>query len=221
MFDLDAAVGEWRAGMRRGRVLTSEDLDELEDHLRAAYEVELHLEPSLLPSRAFARAQVTLGLPNELAGEFAKVAGRGWRRLLTAAWVTFGASWLLPVHRHGISLTDVDWGEGLLPGIQALWLALSDPGEPMAMLSGLTNLFMLATVMKIAEAGRSRVAGLAFLLLAGVVVNGWWLLAMEPHSDLLAGYWAWMSSFAMAGGALALRARVLPEETPGALAAAP
>lgn len=221
MFDLDLAVGEWRGRMARSRVLTRDDLDELEDHLRAAYDLEMHLTPALTPADAFDRARALIGGAETLAGEFAKVGGRVWRKLLHGAWAVFGVSWLLPVHRHGITVLDLDLSEGLLPGIQALHVAMSDPSQPVGLLSGLTNLIVLATLWRIGDAGRSRVAALSALLFAGAVLNGWWFASSEPRGDLLAGYYAWVSSFALAGAGLALRARTLPASEPDRLAAAP
>ena len=220
MFDLDAAVGAWRARFARDRSFSTFDLDELEDHLRAAYEVELHLDPGLAPAAAFEQARSVLGEPEDLAGEFAKVGGKLWRWLLRAGWAVFAVSWLLPVHRFGNTLLDMEWKDGVLPGAEALLLGLTGLGGPVGVMSALTNLAMAATFWRISDAGRHRVAAMAALLLAGVVLNLSWVVWADQPSDLLAGYWAWTASFGVAGAGLLLRARALPEPSPRDLLAA-
>lgn len=211
MFDLDAAVGGWRARFARDRSFSVFDLDELEDHLRAAYEVELHLDPGLAPAVAFEQARAVLGEPEVLAGEFDKVGGKVWRWLLRAGWAAFAVSWLLPVHRFGNTLLELEWKDGVFPGVEALLLALTGLSGPVGVMSGLTNLAMAATFWRISDAGRPRVIRLTALLLASVVLNLWWVVWADSPSDLLAGYWAWTTSFAIAGAGLLLRARALPE----------
>ena len=211
MFDLDGALRGWRAAFVRDRSFAVSDLDELEDHLRAAYEVELYLDPRLVPAEAFERARAGLGAPADLSGEFAKVEGKAWRRLLTAGWVMFAVSWFLPVHHYGITLGQTDVHEGILPGFQAFLLALQGAGGPVGVLSALTNLAMAATFWRIRDAGRSRVAVLAALLLTSVALNLFWLFWADQPSDLLAGYYAWTGSFGIVGSGLLLRARALPE----------
>ncbi len=221
MFDLDAAMSAWRAGFARDRSFSANDLDELEDHLRAAYEVELHLDPDMAPVAAFEQARAVLGTRDDLSGEYAKVEGKAWRALLTSGWVMFAVSWFLPVHREGITLADLDWQEGFLPGIQAFLVALGEVDETLGVLSAFTNFLMAATFWRIADAGRHRVALSAALLLASVAPNLWWLATADPWTDLLAGYWAWTASFGVAGVGLALRARALPASTSHDLILAP
>ena len=222
MFDLDAAVRGWRAGFARERSFTNADLDELEDHLRAAYEVELHLDPGLAPAAAFEQARSVLGEPRALRGEFAKVEGRAWRWLLRAGWAAFALSWLLPVHRFGTNLLEWDLRAGLFPGVEALLVALTPGGGPFPVMSALTNVAMAATFWRISDAGRDRLTALGGLLLAAVVLNLWWVAAWaDSPADLLAGYWAWTASFGTAGSGLLLRARTLPEPAPRDALAAP
>jgi hypothetical protein len=213
VFDLDAALSAWRVGFARDRPFSANDLDELEDHLRAAYEVELHLDPGLAPAVAFTQARAGLGTPGDLSGEFAKVEGKAWRRLLTSGWVVFAVSFLLPVHRFGITLTEFRLKDGLFPGVEAILIALTNGGGPLGVLSVLTNLAMATTFWRISDANRHRAGTLAGLLLASVVLNLWWLVWADAPSDLLAGYYAWTASFGVAGAGLALRARALPEAT--------
>jgi hypothetical protein len=212
MFDLDDAVHAWRREFARERSFATSDLDELEDHLRAAYEVELDLNPGLVPSRAFAHACETLGAPTALSGEFAKVEGKGWRRLLRAGWLVYAIAFFLPVARNGITLGEMNLHEGLLPGIEAFLLAFRGAGGVVGIFSALTNVVMLMTFRRISDAGRDRVWLLTALMLTATVLNLWWLFEVDHVSELYAGYYAWLASFGITGTALAMRARALPEE---------
>ncbi len=208
MFDLDRAVLTWRRSFAGERSFSTDDLDELEDHLRAAYELELELSPGLAPARAFSHACESLGRAETLSAEFAKVAGGWWRRLLRVGRVAYGVSFLLPVARFGITLPEMNVHEGGLPGIQAVLVALQS--DPVSAVTALTNLAMLASFWRIAHAGRRRVALLALLVGASAVLNLAWYLRSFAPSDLFAGYYVWVASFAVTGCALALRARALP-----------
>lgn len=209
MFDLDGAVREWRREFANERSFSRHDLDELEDHLRAAYEVELVLNPAAAPARAFAGACETLGTAGALSEEFAKVGGRTWRRVLNAGWLLFAVSFFLPVARHGIRLVG-NFGDGLLPGIQALILAVGGFAGTLGVASGLTNLVMAATFWRIGDAGRIRVRVLALLMTLAVVLNLCWLVLGDDPSGLYAGYFAWLGSFGVVGTGLWLRSRLLP-----------
>lgn len=211
MFDLDGALYAWRSSFAKERAFTTADLDELEDHLRAAYEVELHLDPGLTPARAFAHACESLGTATDLSGEFAKVEGKAWRRLVRTGWVVYILAFFLPVARYGITLGQGDFHDGLLPGIEAFLLALKGAGGVAGIFSALTNLVMISTFRRISDAGRSRVGLLAALVLAATALNLWWLFAVDQVSDLYAGYYAWLASFELVGTGLLLRARALPE----------
>ncbi len=213
MFDLERAVVDWRRGFAKERSFSRYDLDELEDHLRAAYEVELHLNPTLAPERAFGYACETLGSPGVISEEFAKVEGRSWRRMLTVGWLLFATSFFLPVAHYGITFGQGNVEEGLLPGIQALLLALGGWGGAIGVLSGLTNLFMLATFWRISDAGRGRARLLAWLMTLGVVLNLCWFVLTDDRSDLYMGYYAWLASFGVVGSGLWKRAASLPAET--------
>lgn len=212
MFDLDGAVREWRRGFARERAFTTCDLDELEDHLRAAYEVELDLNPALAPRDAFHYARTLMGSSEVLSAEFEKVEGRAWRRLLTAGWVVFAISFFLPVARDGITLGQLDVGEGLLPGVQALLLAMAGWGGAVGVASGLTNLVMAATWWRVSDAGRGRIRLLAWLATLAATINLCWFFLGDYHPDLLAGYYAWLSSFGITAAGLWTRARELPVE---------
>lgn len=209
MFDLDDAVREWRREFTRERTFSVSDLDELEDHLRAAFEVELDLDPGLTPARAFTYASENLGAATALSGEFAKVEGKGWRRLVRTGRLLFLVSFFLPVVDGGISLVDANVHDGFLPGIQAFLVAVRWGGA-FGIASALTNLFMIPTFRRISEAGRDKVWLFTALMLAATALNLVWIFDTDNVSDLSAGYWAWLASFALVGTGLLLRARSLP-----------
>jgi hypothetical protein len=202
MFDLKLAVRAWRNEFAKQRSFSATDLDELEDHLRAAYELELDLNPGLAPAEAFSCACETLGSPADLSVEFAKVDRRSWRGLLTAGWVLFVVSFFLPAHEFGVS------------GLQAFWLALSGEAGAVGVLSALTNLLMPLTGWRPFHADRRGLLARVALLLAGVALNLWWFTYVDRTSELQAGYFAWLASFGLVGTGLLLRARALPETLP-------
>ena len=63
MFDLEKELRRWREREERGSSLLALELDELEDHLRARIDLELQLNPTLAPARAFRVARDELGEP--------------------------------------------------------------------------------------------------------------------------------------------------------------
>ena len=67
----------------------------------------------------------------------------------------YAVAFFLPVARYGITLQDASGGD--LPGIEALWLALTGAGGTVGILSALTNLVMVLTFRRISDAGRDRV----------------------------------------------------------------
>jgi hypothetical protein len=211
MFDLDHAVLQWRRDFARERVFTGTDLDELEDHLRAAYDVELELNPSLPPARAFTYAVENLGTRGDLSCEFAKVSGKGWRRLLNAGRLLYVGAFFLPVEKYGVTLAHTSLDQGVLPGIQAFLVALLG-GNVVGVLSALTNLLMAMAFLRQTRTGRKRAMKLSLALLGAGVLNLSWLVTPGLVSDLYAGYYAWLASFGVTGAALLLHARELPVE---------
>src|SRR5262245_62896883 len=71
MPDTDRLVSEWRLSMAAHFSGREEVLDELEDHLRDV--IEELTDAGTPPERAFPMAAARLGLPTEIAAEFAKV----------------------------------------------------------------------------------------------------------------------------------------------------
>ena len=105
MFDLERAVLRWRESQERESSLSPCEVDELEDHLRARFDLELDLDAALAPATAFAIARHELGEGATLDREFAKARKPKWRRWLVAGWALLAASFLLPVggeNRHEV-----------------------------------------------------------------------------------------------------------------------
>lgn len=207
MFDVEAGINDWRVQIARERTLTDDSIAELEDHLRSAY--RSHVAGGMLPQEAFRLARESLGTAEVIATEFRKVEGTGWRNLVRLGWVAFVVAFLLPVHEAGITLTDLDLREGLLPGVQAFLVALLDGDLPITTVSALTNFLMLATVWSLRSSSRKLTLLFAAGMFAATLTNAWWMTSMDTITELRAGYFAWCSSFAVVGTGLAMRARYL------------
>lgn len=208
MFDIVDALREWRK-TARGCGLSVAEIDELEDHLYSAYVA--HRERGECASDAFVAALRTLGAMEHVSSEYRKVRSDKWRGLLEAGWVVFIFSFFLPVVDGGITLFDGNVREGLLPGFQAIRLALEE-GSWYAV-SALTNALMLATMWRVTELPRTCVALLAGAMCGSTLLNGWWLLAMNGTSELRAGYFLWLVGFGLASVALWARVRSLAWKT--------
>lgn len=209
MFDLDMAVASWRKGLRRRSSLSPRELDELEDHLRAHFELELELNAALAPPRAFAIVRADLGEPAVLSREFAKARRPQWKRLLVAAWALFAVSFVLPA----VSEPIFDPSGGLVasvPGWDAFLSALSGMAGSLGLLSAYTNGLILVAGLWM---GRKRLRHLRWAapMMAAVAALNlvYWPIwvAIEGGMTLQAGYFAWAGSFTCAATALCLRAR--------------
>ena len=100
-FDLDARVARWRRWQERTSSLSPRELDELEDHLRAYVDLELELNATLGPARAFRVACREIGPGPVLSKEFAKVGKARWRRVFITGWAMYAVSFLLPSAEMG------------------------------------------------------------------------------------------------------------------------
>jgi hypothetical protein len=126
--------------------------------------------------------------------------------LLKSSWAMFAVAFFLPVADGGITLLSPDMREGLLPGFQAIRLALEEGGWHS--ISALTNLVMLATIWRSAGMGRRRTLALAGAMMAAAVLNALiWL--PEMGADLRVGYILWSCSFGLAAAGLLVRLRHL------------
>ena len=199
------------------------ELDELEDHLRARIDLELQLNPTLAPARAFRVARDELGEPAAVSREFAKAGKPRWRRLLVAGWVLFGASFLLPaffVPGTGLGLSR-PFGIQPYYGFEIFWKLILLPvdGKLAGLLAAvIPNLALVLTLPAFlgTPGGQRRwlrwavtMVGLGTLAMAvlmppvAVSVNG--ELAFAQHIGI--GFWAWSLSFVCAASALWLRDR--------------
>jgi hypothetical protein len=80
---LDSRIGEWRSYLARRRTIRSDDLAELEDHLRG--EVEALIEVGLSEDEAFLIAVRRMGAADALSQEFAREhSDRLWRHWMAA-----------------------------------------------------------------------------------------------------------------------------------------
>ena len=196
MFDLDTAVQDWRQRMERQSSLSTREVDELEDHLRARVDLELELDGALTRARAFATASEHVGKPAALSTEFAKAGTPQWRRLLVAGWAIFGVSIFLPVFeefvvRYGY---DVFWERWpiCLPMLLTLWGATAKKERMMCWLNGAAAAYLV-------------VLGLTELILGGSIT----LIAGDTirNGRFLQGYWTWTASQVLVTAALWTRAR--------------
>ncbi len=96
MFELEKALARWRGRQERESSLSPCELDELGDHLRACFHLELELNPELTRAQAFAAAGQEMGGPQALSSEFARAGRPRWKVLLVAGCALFAASFMMP-----------------------------------------------------------------------------------------------------------------------------
>ncbi len=207
MFDLDSAILRWRNDFALDDAFTKSDLDELEDHLRTAFQDDV--DDGTEPILAFENARNDIGAIAELSSEFGKVKSGVWRKFLTAGWAMFVLAFFLPVHSGGITLAVADWDVGALPGFEALYYGITGELGLMGFLSALTNVLMGLSVCGWAIRKRQNVFVLAGCLAAAVFLNLYWLT--DGLHDLRLGYFVWWASFASVAAGCIIRARELPE----------
>lgn len=199
MFELEREVRNWRTRVERGSSLSPREVDELEDHLRALVDLELELDASLAPRRAFAIARHTLGEPKSLSREFARAGRPRWKLLLAGATALYVASLLLPVFRldllpaWGIDAW-VPRGYELLAAVELLPLNL-----PM--------LLILPLIWRKRRLKGTWLAGILGVIGASTLGVGVADALKGGDITLLPGFWAWAASFVLASVALWLRRR--------------
>jgi len=197
MFDLEKAVGRWRKKLESESSLSPREVDELEDHLRAGFDLEMELTPAQTPVAAFASASGGMGEPAELSKEFARAGSPRWRRLIYAGWALFAVSFVLPVLGEGPRGSGL-FDFGTIFGWEALVYALR--GNLLEQLSAATNLLMLGSLLVLRTARRGPGRWLRWLMGGAGVLNilSWPITAVAeggPVSDLRSGYWLWAASF--------------------------
>lgn len=231
MFELETEVAKWRRKVERSSSLSPREVDELEDHLRARFELELAVTPERPPARVFNAVLDELGEAAALSKEFAKAGRRRWRPLLLAAWAVFSVSFFLPISR----MAWVDSG-ALHPDLMALvgsqrpyellWtlITMGMTDAVLAVWIGaavlLPNLPMLMTLPVLLGSRRPDRRWLRWILGGMGVVNlGLGMFRVFSPSPFPyeegavafstpgAGYWLWSASFAFAAAALWLRSR--------------
>lgn len=199
MIEVENEVRRWREKVERESSLSPREIDELEDHLRARADLEMELDPALAPARALAIARDELGQATELSREFAKAGKPRWRRWLSVGLAMFGVSYFLPV------------AEGF-PGWEALLRALDHAGNPIELLSPLSNGAVLATLLLLRYTHPSRGRWLTWLMTGATTLNLYWAIVfaldgLNPLVELGIGYWTWFGSFGCLAAALWLRDR--------------
>lgn len=197
MFDLEKAVGRWRKKLESESSLSPREVDELEDHLRAGFDLEMELTPAHPPVAAFANASGGMGEPAELSKEFARAGSPRWRRLIYAGWALFAVSFVLPVLGEGPGGSGL-FDFGTIFGWEALVYALR--GTLLEQLSAATNLLMLGSLLVLRTARRGPGRWLRWLMGGAGVLNIlywpiWAVAEGGPVSDLRSGYWIWAASF--------------------------
>ena len=222
-FDLDARVARWRRSQERTSSLSPRELDELEDHLRAYVDLELELNATLGPARAFRIACREIGPGPVLSKEFAKVGKARWRRVFITGWAMYAASFLLPSAEMGFDA-----------GYRFVWdIASRGLFYPQVLaFVVLPNLAMLTTIRVLL--GRKPPYGRRAKWMLGaagvgamgtaVFISG--LFAFSPENRGLwegiarfgTGYWIWATSLTTVATALHLRAREWASASPKASA---
>ena len=202
MFELDTEVRNWRTRLERGSSLSTRELDELEDHLRARVELELELNSALPPREALAIAREGLGQPKAISREFARAGRPRWRRLLLAGWALYAVSFLLPALANPSTDATI-YGYRVFDELGAPTLLL--------VMMWLPNLIMLTTLPTFWRRRRARRAWTAWVVAAtGALPLGLGLLRVANGGMGLnfgVGYWLWCASFAVVACALWLRNR--------------
>ncbi|WP_428277608.1 hypothetical protein [Candidatus Palauibacter sp.] len=217
MRELDVEIRKWRRRLRRRSTLSSRELDELEDHLRARVDLELESDASLAPVEAYTAARRALGEPAALLREFSRAGQSRWQRLVLAGWVVYVTSFLLPVLvRSGSGAAPAGSGRTTY-GYHFLVGPLQEGELGSQLLILLINLPMLLTLPTFRHSRRPRgswrILGTvgALTLALGVLTQGWppWTTAgaVGGGVHLGSGFWVWSTSFVWVAAALLLRKR--------------
>jgi hypothetical protein len=177
-------------------------------------DLELDLDATLAPSRAFAIALDAFGEPKALSEEFNRAGRPPWRRLLLAGWAMYIVSWCLPVFGPGVAglfganawTTPASW---LVGGSVGGWIVPLIP-----------NLAMILTVSALWRSWRLRARWLTWVVgTVGVLGLGLGIVSFfQPptttingefagYTQLGLGYWAWSAAHVMVAAALRLRNR--------------
>ena len=205
MFNLENAVQRWREELECRSSLSSREVDELEDHLRARFDLEMDLDMRLAPATAFAIARHELGEGMVLAREFAKARKPKWRRWLVAGWVLFAGSFFLPLGPGELRYEAYRYILQYWPAREMFWELLPD-------------LTILLTFPALLGMRLFRGRGVRWLLTGvglwhvGIAIDvtakglSWYGTYSLVGSDMI-GFYAWSLSFLCAAIGLWLRER--------------
>ena len=212
-FELQRALARWRWRQERASSLSPRELDELEDHLRARFDLEMDLDAALAPATAFAIARHELGEAESLSKEFVMAGKPRWKGLFVAGWAMFAASFLLPV--TGFELLSEYTSYGRASGFEVFLRCLVP--SPFFLFTLPTFAMLLAIP---AFKGRRLAHGRwlrRFLGFAGVGALGlgialsfqhWTVMTSYGASSVRAllgtGYWTWAASFVVVAAAFRL-----------------
>ena len=197
MFDLEAAISDWRKGMLAA-CMGWGTVEELESHLRE--QITALAAAGKSEADAFAAATQALGSPAILKTEFEKLGARNYIPLLGwAAWMLFVASFFLPAYVDGygwqcaaLSATCITWPDFAASKWTDILLFLLTPA----------NVVMAASPFLVSKLARRP---LAFKWLRAANVTAFalvwtYFLLLFFHTergDLRIGCYLWAASFLM------------------------
>jgi hypothetical protein len=123
-------------------------------------------------------------------------------RLLALAATVYVIAWFLPVYEGGTTLAN-----GGVPGWEALKVALGplggiDAGDSvlvsfLAIASGFTNIVVLLGVPMLLARPPRNPRRLTVVLTVAAALNTFWISQFDSLTDLRAGYYLWVLSFAL------------------------
>jgi hypothetical protein len=199
MFNLEAAISDWRRQMHTARIPRG-TVDELESHLRE--QIAALVAAGKSEADAFAAATLRLGSPALLKTEFRKLGARNYIPSLGwAAWIIFATAFFLPAYAGGfgwqcagLSATCVTWPE--------FTFSLSNWSTILLFLMTPANVVMAVSPFLVSKLSRRP---LAFKWLRAANVTAFalvwtYFLLLFFHSerqDLRIGCYLWAASFLM------------------------
>lgn len=164
MFNMERAVQRWREDLERRSSLSPREVDELEDHLRARFDLELELDAGMDPARAFAIVRHELGQGPALAREFEKARKPTWRRWLVAGWALYAVWFVIP--GKVLPMAEVYW---LFVQPEVYWLFLKHGATLDVLGALLADVAMLLTLPLLLGIRKLPGRWLGGLLMAGGV----------------------------------------------------
>ena len=199
MFDLEAAISNWRKGMLAARMGWG-TVEELESHLRE--QIVSLVTAGKSEAEAFAAATQALGSPPVLKAEFKKLGARNHRPSLGwAAWIIFVTAFFLPAYANGFG-----WQCAGLSATCLTWpdfsFSLNNWSTILLFLLTPANFVMLVSPFLVSKLSRRPLAFKwlrAANLTAFALVWTYFLLLLfhSERQDLRIGCYFWAASFLM------------------------